>query len=237
MVSLSDLQTAILQRCDIPATSNYVTSGELTSYINNSAAELYDALVTRYEDYAVIGPIQFTVTNVPDSGDAYTLPADFYKLRGVDRQAFSAGGYWDTVRPYNFLERNFYNTTTSLVAAPVQRFQTWYRIIGQELYLLPWTTVAGTYRFWYTPFLPPLVNAGDTLPAYLSGPAWHEYIITDCIIKIYTKQEDDPSPFMAQKEALLKRIYDVAVNRDEGDTDRVQDVHKLYGWNGSWRQG
>lgn len=227
--SLSDLRTAIRQRADL-VNSQYITDAELNSMINNSMLELYDAVVSRYEDYNLVGPIQFTVSSVPDSGDAYTLPDDFYKLRGLDRQTSGQAGYWDTCRPYNHLERNHHNNAfVAAGAGTLGHFVTWYRILGQELYLLPYNTAPGTYRFWYTPFLAPLVQDTDTVPGYMSGPAWHEYIIVDCVAKAYEKQEDDPSAFLMQKESLLKRIYDIAVNRDEGDIPHVQDVHRVFG--------
>jgi hypothetical protein len=80
-VALSDLRTLVRQRAD-QENSQFVTDEELRQYINRGYAELYDLLVTNAtsEDYFLNSS---TVTLVSGT-QTYDLPADFYKLRGVD---------------------------------------------------------------------------------------------------------------------------------------------------------
>ena len=76
-VTLASLQAQVRQRADMLA-SSFVTDDELAEYINQSVAELYDLLVQTDEDFYTRG-LEQTVTT-----PAIALPADFYKLRGVD---------------------------------------------------------------------------------------------------------------------------------------------------------
>jgi dsDNA-binding SOS-regulon protein len=73
---------------------------------------------------------------------------------------------------------------------------------------------------WYAP-RPQALLADTDLIDGIAG--WEEYVIVEACIKAKTKQEDDVSVFMAQKQELLKRIEDAAENRDIGDPETVSD--------------
>lgn len=60
---------------------------------------------------------------------------------------------------------------------------------------------------------------------------WEEYIIVDTCIKAMAKEESDPSVFIAQKNALIKRIEEAAENRDIGEPEVVSDSKMR---NSSW---
>ena len=53
---------------------------------------------------------------------------------------------------------------------------------------------------------------------------WLEYVIVDSAIKMLQKEESDVAVFMAQKQALIKRIEEMATNRDAGAPSTVRDV-------------
>lgn len=76
----------------------FVTNSELTTYINQGAQDLHDLITASNEDYHLTA-VEFTLS----AANTYTLPDNFYKLRGVDYQD---GGDWLHVRPFNFAERN-----------------------------------------------------------------------------------------------------------------------------------
>jgi hypothetical protein len=230
--TLASLRNQIRQRADI-VNSQFITDAELTSYINSSAAELYDILVQKYgEDYFMCTT---PPTIVATTALVYDRPADFYKLRGVDQQI--TGNQWATVRPFNFQERNRFNTPMAPVVFGITA--TRYRVIGtNQIMFIPQMTAGATFRIWYVPRLTPLSGDTDTMDG-VSG--WLEYVICDCIIKCKCKMESDCAVEMALKEALVHRIEAVAENRDSGmpmtvaDTSctSFQGVGPGLGW-GSW---
>lgn len=215
-MTLLQLRDATRQRADMVG-STFVSDAELTSYINQSAFELYDILVSAYgEDYYTATPSTFVTDG---TNDKYALPATFYKLLGVDLQLSSSPASWVTLRPFTFSERNRY---------AVPNFQSFYgftnlryRILGDQLWLTPLPSAGQTVRLYYVPRMTTLSLDADTLEG-VSG--WTEYVITDAAIKCLQKEESDPSVLMAQKQALLDRIATQAANRDAGNAARVADV-------------
>jgi hypothetical protein len=65
---------------------------------------------------------------------------------------------------------------------------------------------------------------------------WLEYVIVDCAIKMLQKEEGDVQVLMMQKQALTKRIEEMAHNRDAGAPSSVRDVQSsnplFPGWGG-----
>lgn len=214
-ISLSQLRTAILQRADME-NSNFVSDAELNSYINNSIEELYDLIVSRYEDYYTES-VQFTITA---GQDGYAFPNAIYKMRGLDVQS---GSDWLTVDKFNFEERNRgqQHLLLATVYADIR-----YRLIGSTIKLVPADQAPGTYRLWYIPRFTDLVNDSDTLQSDLEQ--WYDYIVVDCAIKVLTKEESDPSVFIAQKVALTNRIQNMASNRDAGQPETVTRIRNRF---------
>ena len=210
--------------------SNFVSESELKLYVNSSVKELYDLLVSTYDDYYIKAPLEFTVTGTQDG---YSLPTDFYKLRGLDRSIDSSGSAssWWTVDNFNFAERNRYNYQAALVRIfPLVK----YRVFGSNLKLIPQTNAAGLYQLWYVPKCPELVADSDEFDG-ISG--WEDYVVVDAAIKMLQKQEDDVSVLVAQKEALKMRIEAMAADRDAGTPERITDArynNGIYGGGGVW---
>lgn len=214
MATLLQLRTQARQRADM-VKSKFVTDEELTSYVNASMYELYDLLVSTYEDWYIADPITFTLTG---TADAYSLPTDFYKLRGIDRSVDGTeNGTWFTVTPFMFIDRNKYNQINNIGGTiPTVK----YRLMGDNLKFVPYNVAAGLYRMWYIPSAPLLVDDTDT---FNGVDGWEEYIVVDCAIKMLAKQEDDVSVFMAQKNALKQRIEELAAERDAGSSATISD--------------
>lgn len=230
--SLRWLRESAQQRAD-RVNSNFVTQTEWNSYINQSALELYDLLVTTYEDYFLAEPYLFTTDG---STNRYNLPTDFYKLAGIDCGLANSNNAWVTIKKFQFAARNRY-VFPNIAATYYGVFNLQYRLVGDKLMFIP-TPAAGQYiRMWYVPRLPTLLKDTDTLDT-VSG--WSEYIIVDAAIKALQKEESDVSVLMAQKAALIKRIEETAMNRDEGMPDTVSDSRTAsYRWGsqsdgGSW---
>lgn len=137
MITLSSLRTAVRQRADMED-SNFVDPDELDAYINNSYKELYDIVVSRFEDYYST-KLTFTLTT-----NIQALPSDFYKLRGLDVQN---GSDYTPLTKWNFGDRGRFTRSVDLywVLKPQ------YRIMGGNIEFMPETTTSGTYRLWYIP--------------------------------------------------------------------------------------
>lgn len=237
---LSEIQTRSRQRAD-RLNSNFVTVPEVNSYINQSMYELYDLLITVYEDYYKAPNAIFYSSNnqqiypMPngvltfknDSGSTFT-PDPIYKLLGLDLGLNTSNNGWVTVNKYNFADRNeyFYPNTASTIYGV---FNCQYRWMGANLELIPPPSSNQPFRIQYIPRLKQLLKPTDISTTSISG--WIEYVIVDTAIKILQKEESDTSMLMAQKEALRQRIMASASNRDAGRPDTVSDTRCNNMWN------
>ena len=222
-LSLGEVRLMAQQRAD-RVNSSFVTLPEWNSYINQSRFELYDLLVTVYEDYFLADPVTFTT----DGSEMYPLPngvnysgaKKFYKLWGVDCGLAPSGNAWVTLNKFDGLERNRYifpNITSSFAGV----FNMRYRVVGNNLWLIP-TPASGQFiRIRYIPRLNTLLADSDIMDG-VSG--WTEYIVVDVAIKALQKEESDVSVLLAQKQALIDRITVSAMNRDAGQPDTITDI-------------
>ena len=215
MATLATLRDRVRQRSDMEQKEGFISDSELNQYISDSYAELYDLLVSRFEDYYVADPLEFSIS----SGSTYALPSDFYKILGLDR-ALSGTEYY-TVRPFVFEDRNRRRIADRLRGVyPQVR----YRIVGDNIRISPEDQATGDYRLWYVPSHTALSSDSDTVDSIVTRNGWEEYIIVDASIKCLQKEESDVSVLFAQKQDLIKRIEEMAQNRDAGETDRITDV-------------
>ena len=107
-MALAQIRLKAKQRAD-RVNSNFVTDPEWDSYINQAAFELYDLLVTEYEDYFIAPiPAQFTVNG---SQFLYPLPDGLITFNnGLD------------ISQPAFIAPPFYKLMESLSRAPVPRW-------------------------------------------------------------------------------------------------------------------
>jgi hypothetical protein len=234
---LSQIRLQSQQRAD-RVNSNFVTLPEWNTYINQSLFELYDLLITCYEDYFVASPVTFTsdgstyLYDLPN-GINFNAADPFYKLMGVDLALNNASNAYVTVNKFNFIDRNRFvypNTASTIYGV----FNLQYRPVGNQLEFIPTPSAGQKIRIWYIPRLHQLLRDTDTTTAGVSG--WLEYVIVDAAIKALQKEESDVSVLMAQKQALIKRIQETAMNRDVGQPDKISDVRQG-DWNSGWRGG
>lgn len=200
--------------------SGFVGSNELDDLINSACQELYDILVSRFEDYYLEDPVSFTITS-PATTTA--LPDDFYKLRGVDLQ--NAGGQWAPLKPFMFEERNLLENP--IIYTPTGLAQGMYRVRKNKLQVLGTGDSPIVGRLWYIPAFTRLVAAADEFDG-VNG--WERYVIVTVAIAMKGKEESDTSTLEAEKLRLFDRINNLANNRDEGNPQRVQDVTAPLGW-------
>lgn len=212
MVTLLELKTRARQRADM-VNNNFIKDDELTQYINASVQELHDLLIGAYSSDYFIKTYDFATIA---STDSYALPADFYKLKGVD--IAMAGGHKYSARPFNFNERNRNEIVSwGLINGPSIR----YRIVGDDLVFSPAPDAAYSCTLWYIPTATPLVLDADTY----SDVAYSEYVVIDVAIKMLQKQETDVSGLSQQKNQMLKRIEAMAQNRDVDHPESVSDIY------------
>lgn len=243
---LSQIRLAAQQRAD-RVNSNFVTMPEWRNYINQSMFELYDLLITVYEDYYIAPPIQFIANGstflypLPNGSNTFlnalntaqtVTPRPFYKLVGVDLALNNATNAYVTVNKFNFSDRNRFvypNTSSTIYGV----FNLQYRIMGNNIEFIPTPSGNQAIRLWYIPRLIELLQDTDTTDTGISG--WIEYVIVKAAYYALTKEESDTSSLVMQLGALQKRIEESAANRDAGMPDTISDVRRGgrgYGWNG-----
>lgn len=220
MVTLLELKTRARQRADM-VSSQFVTDAELTDYINASIAELHDLLIGSYNEDYFMEEVQFTATTaieypLPD-GTNYSGAPKFYKVRGVDIQVTAQD--WVTVKRFNFNRRNEDQTrfAWNLLGQPYME----YRLVGSNIRFNRTPNSNTIFRIFYHPVAPVLALDADE---YDDQNQYAEYVVVDAAIKMLNKEESDTSVLLAQKEALKKRITDMAQNRDANEPETVTDI-------------
>lgn len=222
--TLGQLRLQAQQRAD-RVNSNFLTTSEWNQNINKSYFELYDLLTTVYEDY-YIAPALMLVTDgstqlypLPD-GINYNGAPPFYKLMGVDCGLDNSGNAWVTLKKFNFIARNRYvypNISSTFLGV----FNLQYRLLGNNIELIPTPSANQILRLWYIPRMTTLLQDTDIADG-VSG--WTEYIIVDAAIKALQKEESDVSVLMAEKQMLKQRIEESAMNRDAGQPDTISNT-------------
>lgn len=227
-LTLAQLRTRVRERADM-VNSQFVTDSELNGYINYSYKALYDLLVEAAEDYHLHSQT-FTIT----SGNTHALPADFYKLRGVDDLSNTSAP--KSIRKFNWNERNDYITDSLLVANVWDFSDVVYRVVGSNLTFEPASNAQKTYRLWYVPVLATLSADSDTADGV---QGWLEYVIVDSAIKCLIKEESDIAPLLAIKQEITERITRMRHNRDQALPEKISRVRNrrlagFYGYGGGY---
>lgn len=226
--------------------SNFVTKAEWNTFINLAMDELYDILITQFEDYFVADPAYFSLTG---SLNSYPLPngsqtfldasgatiaaRPMYKLLGVDLAINTAQNAWVTLNKFNFIDRNSYlypNSTSTIYGIYNMR----YRMMGSNIQFVPIPAAGQTVRLWYIPRLKALLQDTDTSDTSISG--WIRYVIVRAAMYALSKEESDTSLLAQELVFLNKRIEESAANRDAGQPDTISNTRKA-GWGAGWGPG
>lgn len=246
-MTLSQIRTSAKQRAD-RENSQFVTNSEWRTYINQAMFELYDLLVTVYEDYYVATPAQFTTNGstyvypLPNGSNTFSnglnpnttfTPPALYKLLGVDLALQTASNAYVTVNKFNFIDRNRFvypNTASSIYGV----FNMQYRVMGSNIEFIPTPSGNQSIRIWYIPRLTELLQDTDITTTGISG--WIEYVIVRAAKYALDKEESDSSKMDEQIAFLKARIEESAANRDAGAPDTISNTRSYsskYGGNGS----
>lgn len=207
--TLAQLRDEVRQRSDLQS-SQFVTDGELTQYLNRSLEKLHDLLVAAREDYF----LTVASVTIASGQSSVALPADFYKMRAVDQQI---GGQFVRVREFSLAERSH--------DEPLLRLGRWqtaavgYRLRANQLVIEPESQAPGVYRIYYVPRAT-LLLADSDVPSVLD---FDEYLVIDSAIKCLAKEESDVSALMVEKAELESRIKEMRGARHAAPA-RVADV-------------
>jgi hypothetical protein len=241
-MTLSQIRLQSQQRAD-RVNSQFLTLPEWNANINKAMFELYDLLVTVYEDYFLAPPIQFTANGnqfqypLPNGVLSFTNPITnitsvappFYKLRGVDLAVQNTNNGYVSIDKFNFSDRNYFvypNTASTIYGV----FNMRYRVLGQNIEFIPTPSGNQSIRLWYIPRLQELLLDTDTTQMGISG--WIEYVIVRAAKYALDKEESDTSNLTQELLFLKTRIEESAANRDVGLPDTISDMRSNRGWGG-----
>lgn len=246
------------QQCADRVGSDFVGTAEWNAFLRLATYELYDILMTSYEDYfasdAVFLQTNGTTANypLPDGATNYlggnfngvsgTPAPAFYKLAGVDLNVNTS-----TITPsrvsllrFDFIKRNQYvypNSTSTIYGVYNMR----YRIMGNNINIIPTPAGNQTLILWYSPRLKGLLQDTDLTTIGVSG--WLRYVIVRAAKYALDKEEDtDTSKLTEEIVFLNKRIQEASSNRDAGQADtisetRIDTVYGGTGWGGGGSSG
>lgn len=147
-LSFTELKDQARFRADM-VNSTFISDVELGTYVNQSARELYDLLVSTYEDYYIeSSSVQIT------SGNMLILPPEVYKVRGLD---INVNGSWQRLRRAVFIERNNFSPLPARLSGSPWA-DTRYTIMANKLYFWPESNppIGQEMRLWYVPVMPTL---------------------------------------------------------------------------------
>lgn len=252
-MSLYELKLRSRQTAD-RVDSTFVSDQELSSFARLAAYELYDILITTYEDWFATA-VAFINTNgttfrypIPDgvtnylggtyggtSGDP--APA-LYKLAGMDLNVNTS-----TITPsrvtllkFDFIKRNQYvypNSTSTIYGVYNMR----YRLMGDLLNIIPTPAGGQNLVIWYSPKMAQLLQDTDSTIIGVSG--WLRYVIVRMAKYMLDKEEGTDTTKLDQEVLFLKqRIQETAQNRDAGVPDTISEtrIDPAYGGTG-WGGG
>jgi len=215
--TLLEIRTQVRQRANME-NSTFVTDSEFNRYINLSIAELYDMLSEKDSDYN----ISSNTFNLVSGTDAYSLPADFYRLRGVDMNVDANNKI--TLKKFEFEDRNRFNSYPSLAA----NFDIRYRLRGNQILFSPGENIsAQSITLWYIPLPTALSIDTDTLNGY---NGWEEIVIVKSAIKALVKEEQDTSQLQLEYEQLKQRLDAAMDQRDSGQPSKIYDNQSPAGY-------
>jgi len=250
-MSLGELRLRSQQTADRVG-SDFVGTSEWNAFIRLAMYELYDLLITAYEDYN-IAPYVYINTNsttqryaLPDGtnylggtfGGTSGLPAKkFYKLAGVDLGVNTSNNAWVTINRFDWIDRNAYvypNSTSTIYGVYNMR----YRVMGNDIIFIPTPAGNQQVRLSYAPILPGLLADTDLTTIGWSG--WLRYVIVRSAKYALDKEEGTDTSKMDTEIAFLKqRIEQSAINRDQGQAETISETRKGgYAYNGNgWGSG
>src|SRR6266498_2401508 len=194
MPTLAKLRADTIAEADVEGIIDNSTVDDL---LNEELGELYDLLVTSFEDYAVTT----AVINVPIGTDIGDTPVDFYKA--ID---FTNSPATRSFERFEFMDR----------------FRaTGYCVHGDRILVRPAATAPGNYILTYVPAYTDLVGDDDEFDA---PGQWTLYAVVSAAARIKDTQGLDASALRARKKDLRDRIEVASRQRNIGTARQPRDL-------------
>lgn len=248
-MSLGELRLRAQQTAD-RVESAFVLNSEWNAFIRLAMYELYDLLITTYEDYNIAEP---AFINTNGTSFQYDLPSGtnylggtlggasgdpsprLYKISGIDLGVNTSNNAWVTLNRFDWIDRNNYvypNSTSTIYGVYNMR----YRQMGDKLNVIPTPAGNQQLRLWYAPILPALLADNDVTTIGWSG--WLRYVIARSAKYALDKEEQPTAHLDAELNFLKKRIEESAANRDQGQPDTISNTRRdpVFG-GGGWGSG
>ncbi len=228
------------QQCADRVNSQFVSTDEWNSFLRLALYELYDILMTSYEDYFAQSYVTIRTDGstanypLPDGATNYlggsfggvvgTPAPAFYKLAGMDLNVNTS-----TVTPsrvtllkFEFIKRNQYvypNSTSTIYGVYNMR----YRVMGNNVNIIPIPAGGQNLIMWYSPKLAQLLKDTDVTTIGTSG--WLRYVIVRAAKYALDKEEGSDTSKLDSEILFLKgRIEEASSNRDAGIPDKISET-------------
>ena len=215
--SLADLRQRIRDEADMPG--DYVSDSMLNEWINADLGELYELLLKADETYF---EVEYDFGLVADTRD-YTVPADVWRIRGVD--ILAPGGQGDAyyaAMPISQSERNRYTRAWNLDRRGMIRYQ----LRGRELRFRPTPSISYQAKLLYVPHCPKLWSDADVPPLSILQH-WLQYVVTKGAIRCRVREQQDATELREERNRLIERVAESATDRNSGDPETVGDARGL----------
>lgn len=239
-MSLAEIRLHSQQKAD-QVNSKFVSTTEWNTFINLAYTELYDMLITAYEDLFCEDPIQFLTDGTTymyslptgsntflNASGATITPKPFYKLLGVDLAInTNTNNAYVTINKFNFIDRNKFvypNGNSTLYGV----FNLRYRLVGNKMMFTPTPTSGQTIRLWYAKLITPLLQETDISTIGYNG--WLQYVIVRAAKYAMDKEESSTEKLDEELLFLKNRIESASQNRDEGQPDTISDIRSNNNW-------
>lgn len=215
--TLATIAAQVRDLADQPSSGGFAVDARVYDYINHALSELWDILVTHYEDY---GRATQTLTLVAGT-ESYAMPTDYLKTLKV---FYLSGGNRYVLQRFHLDELD---KLSELHMPPsLDEYRLRYRMLGKSMYFAPKPLRAGTVEHWYVtqaPQFDPAVPSGviDTIVPV----GWEEFLITSAAHRLLVREDNAAQGGVLQlKEAAKQRIIEAAATRDIGGANTVGDV-------------
>lgn len=210
---LDALRADAYKRADVAAGTDRHPSADVTRYVNQGIAELYDLLVeSRGRSYYRMSPPE-SITTVANA-TRYELPEDFYRLISVR----VGGDDGDVLEPFRAEDEPLLRQSSSGSDWP-----THYELQNGYIELLPLHRAGRTVVLEYVPTVTDLVSDADEFDG-ING--WEEYAVCFAARCMAFKDEEYELARALEGEMgrLRERIQKLAPTRDTFRAERVKDV-------------
>ncbi len=212
--TITTLLAQVRSRCDQISSTTYDDEQELKPWVRDSLAQLYEQLVSQWQDWhSTTRPLSLV-----RGQDLYLLPPDFRAMQAIF-MCYNNGTSRTEIKRYNDAD-----STSDMLCAPLR-----YRIESNRLRFqtAPSTAAINAVEIKYTPqFRAPLLDYTSIDINLPTG--WEEWVVLDVVYKMRMKARLDADYIIAQKQDIERRIAKAAFRRDQQVTQVVDGFRRRY---------